>query len=292
MTKDTEAAKRIRALRKAAGMNKEKFAEALKVARSLVSLCESGGRAPSTDMYVRLGNFASVRKLFADARWFWERAGIPPGLLLPVAIQGLKELAAPIHTGEIVRIPPMKNVFEAHAVTSDAQAYIPFPASGLPNPTRTAYVRVPDDSMQPMFRRGDIVVIDESEIGVLGLVGSYVAAYRHTKSLYLQERDVKRLTDDEVIRYRELARYPYSRLGIFAGWLRKESRSDSAAFVVEAPAEHGLAREPVALELPPVHGFQQARLVELPDVAVLGRIVAWISSDQPNKASHREAKKK
>ena len=117
MTKDTEAASRIKAIRKASGMNKEKFADSLGVARSLVSLCESSKRTPSTDMYVRLGNFASTRKLYADARWLWEKAGIPTGLLLPVAVQGLKELSVPIHAGEIVRVPPMKKVFEDSSKT-------------------------------------------------------------------------------------------------------------------------------------------------------------------------------
>jgi len=229
-------------------------------------------------MYVRLGNFASTRKLYADARWLWEKAGIPTGLLLPVAVQGLKELSVPIHAGEIVRVPPMKKVFEDSSKTEASAAYIPFAAAALPNAMQTSYVALPDDFMLPMFKRGDILVIDESEIAVDRLVGAYVAAYRHTKPLYVQERDVKRFTDDELIRLRELARYPLTRLGMFAGWLRKEERPGSWAFVVECPSEHGFAREPVAFELPPGRGSHAPRLLELPDVAILGRVVAWISS--------------
>jgi len=284
-SKKSESSRRLAALRKAAEMNQGQFSKALGVAQSLVSACEGGIKTPSSDLAVRLGNLAAELKLYDAAIWFWRQAGVRVEAMVPVAKELLNKLDAPIIQGKLTSVPPSKLTVQA----SEEGRRLLFPTSLLPNPAAAGYVKVLGDSLLPMFKNGDALVIDESETRIWNLVGSYVAMFRHTRKLHVPDAIREKLRDAEVAQYPELARYP-DRMGLFAGWLRSKP-GQVTTLTLEAPSQLGsMASEQVAFEIAPISGGSVRRRIELPGFSVLGRVVAWV--DLRGKLLPRENGKK
>jgi transcriptional regulator with XRE-family HTH domain len=271
MSKDSNWPDSIKALRKAADMNQGAFAKALGVAQSLVSACEGGDKIPSSDLFVRLGNFASGIKLYKATVSFWRGAGVKVEGMVPVVKELLSELDAPITQGKLTGLPPSKSISQE----SEKGRRLPFADSLLPNPAAAAYIKVVGDFLLPMFKDGDALVIDESETRIWSLVGSYVAMFRHTKGLHVPDVIREKLSDAEVARYPQLARYP-DRTGLFVGWLRSQP-GETTTLMLETPSRlGGTNSELVAFEIAPISGGSVRRRIELPGFAVLGRVIALI----------------
>lgn len=268
----------MKALRKAAGLNQERFSKELGVARSLVARCEAGEKHPSNDMCIRLGKFASRKRDYRGALWFWERAGLNLGAILPVAVHSLKELRAPIRYGDIVRIPASRIPYGQE--TKRALRPFPVTSSIVTNPESTTYVRVTGDQLRPLFGPGDILIIDESRKDLWALEGEWVALYRHTRRLYLQDSEVKGLNDAEVTRH--LARYRFDRIGLMVGWLARRPRPEIVSLVLEAPDEKGgMTSELVAFEIEKSAAKRgRSRRVSMPEIGTLGHVISWVSADR------------
>ena len=272
MTLIFESSAKIKALRSATGMNQVAFAKALGVARSLIAACESGSgnRAPSTDLLVKLGNVAAENQRYTDAEWFWRKAGVT--LMIPTALELLKQIEAPTTRGLMTSL-------HANAITAQDQdkgRFLLFPSQLLPNPLASSYAIVADDALRPMFNKGDVLIVDESETNPWKMVGRYIATLRHTA----WERNVRalrqQLSDEEYARF--LPSRP-ERLGLFVGWLHPTSRDSDTVLEIEAPNSlGGISRQAIAFETKPIPGGSTTRKITSPEFAVLGRVIAWIDA--------------
>lgn len=120
--KGSKPSEMIRGLRKALWMKQDAFARALGIARSLVATCEADHRIPTTDMYLRLGNFAVDKKFYFDAIWFWEQAGLDSSRILAVAGHILRERGLHLSPEQLVYVPQME--FPGHEVDLETAARI------------------------------------------------------------------------------------------------------------------------------------------------------------------------
>src|SRR6266446_2736582 len=99
---------RVRELRKAAKLNQSDFAKRVGVPRSLISEWEGDKKAPTTEMYILLGNFAVRIGRREDAVWFWGKGKLKKNEVLSASSEELKKRRALPPAGEIVRVPPMR----------------------------------------------------------------------------------------------------------------------------------------------------------------------------------------
>ena len=271
--KKTEFPTRIKSVREAPPfMNKARFAQALGVTHPLVSQCEGGRKIPSTDLLVRLGNVAAQKELHAEAEWFWAKAGVDSGAMARTTLALLRKSEAPVTRGLMTMVPPSK------LVESEASKgrLVLFPTYLLPNPLASSFVLVPDDSLLPMFRRGDVIIVDESESNLWNMAGAHVVAFRRTSLAQhvLASRD--KLTDEEFARIFPLIP---QRPGLHAGWLRSVHREGSRVLTLESPgAIGGTVSETLAIELAPIQGGSIKRRIEVPTFNTVGRVVAWIDT--------------
>jgi DNA-binding XRE family transcriptional regulator len=67
-----EWASKVVALRKHLGLLQAEFGQLFAVRQSSVSRWENGGKEPSVENYIRMGNLADEN----NCLWFWERAGV------------------------------------------------------------------------------------------------------------------------------------------------------------------------------------------------------------------------
>jgi DNA-binding XRE family transcriptional regulator len=268
MGRNSESAIKIRALRDAIGVGQVAFAKTIGVARSLVAACEGGSRTPSTDFLVRLGNLAAENRHYIEAEWFWREAGVRR--MLPAAVHLLKQMESPISHGAITNVPPSKFARQER----DAGRWLPFPTHLLTTPLAAAYITVADDSLRPMFKRDDVLVLDESERDPWTMVGGYIAAYRHTSWNKHVRAMREMLTDQE---FSQLLSLRQDRLGLYAGWVRSNMREGSAVLTIEAPNSlGGVSSEVIAFDAAPLEGGSIRRRIEMPEFSILGRVVAWV----------------
>jgi DNA-binding XRE family transcriptional regulator len=291
MRDDAGFPERIRALRNAVKMKQGQLSRALSVAQSLISACESGKKDASVDLCIRLATFAAQRDLLKDASWFLVRGGLDVRSVLRISEELLRELGAPITVGEIVRVPSAIPISKRRT-GARAPGHLSFPSAMVPNPLSTSYVRVADDFMQPLFKRGDVLLIDSSATDLWALSGSWVAMDRHTRTLYRHDSEVRGLDPGIVQQYAQIGRDARSRLGLFAGYLRERKELGVRSLIVERPSLFGaLAADVVAIEIPagPAQKRRPPRRIELPEIAPLGRVIAWISGPEklPDKPKRK-----
>lgn len=151
MKKNSEVVKRVKALRNSLGMNQLEFAQHGGFPQSRVSEWESG-KAPSADMYIRLGKLA----LYPDNLWFWEQAGIDRQGIADVAGKILGDRLAPLGEGQTIEIP----AFLDGNVASDARA-VAVLSERVPHPLSTFHIKVEGTAgLGTWLEAGDIIVFD------------------------------------------------------------------------------------------------------------------------------------
>jgi hypothetical protein len=241
------------------------FAKALGVAQSLVSACLAG-KEPSVAMYQKLGIFASENRLYSEAIWFWSRAGQPISAILPVAEHVLKQQRRVARPDEMALIQPLREAGE----TGDT---LSFTISLIRNPGSTRYVRARDDFQQ--LRRGDVLLIDESEINADALTGACVAIYRSpdqetfSEAYFKLRRGIAEgASAKDLETLVEYGQTPFEHMGVYAGWLRE--RED--AFFVDAPSRLGVLMSRMIAHRAANKIFVNG------DLKILGRVVAWIEN--------------
>jgi transcriptional regulator with XRE-family HTH domain len=245
-----ESGAKIAELRDAEKMSQAAFAKGLGVAQSLISAVEKGKAIPA-HLAVRLGNYAAEIKRYQDAVWFWQLAGVKASALVPATIELLRATESPITRGAVTMVPPTEN----------GGRYLAFPSEVLPNPLAVRYIVLPDDALLPLFKRGDVLIVDDSETKLRALIGSQIVIMRHTSSLLRKGAQLVR---------------GYERSGLYVGWLRSSGPSDSA----------------IMLDRPSVDGGIRSDVIEangqlLFELQVIGRVVSWI--DMQGKSLPREA---
>jgi hypothetical protein len=274
-------------------MNQDEFAKKIRIARSLVSACEGDGREPSTYMYVRMGNFAVSLKLYSLAAWFWEQAGVEAESMLSFAAQDRDRMAVPPTSGEIARVRPGRSDLQVDRAAK-SPTYMPLPADTVPNAPSTSYLLVEDDAMLPMFKRGDILVIDSSETDLWKLEGSWVAIRGNPSGPTAREK---------AIIEREKTKLPHLMGDIYADSLTFKTAAVIAGVLlreVETGANmlqlHRLSRnregvsdrfEILAFEDGPARSRRRSRF---PGLTVLGRIV-WVHLSEPERRLVAKPKK-
>lgn len=236
-----------------------KVAEKIDVAPSLVSLVAKGHRKPSTDLLLRLGNVAAEKELYEYAVWFWQKAGVRVQSVVPAALKLLKDLDAPIAQGEFTSVPPCTLI--DHPARHGRRLRVE--SALLPeNSLSCSYLAISDDSLLPMFKRGDLVIVDEWQRD-LWKMGSEHAALVHVGALAREgERGIKR------VRVK----------GLRVGWLREIA----GGMALDAPnPEGGINREIVA-----VAGADN------PEFSVIGRVIGWIDMRGKTLAAPGKGKRK
>lgn len=150
MRKDTEAAKRIRALR--GRFTQAEFAKALHVAQPMVSAWEAGRELPaSADLWLKFGEYAG----WPDCFWFWQRAGLVPNTLLAAAQKALNEQIKDGTSGldgQMVLVPRVRKTAQGLEVIGEP---LLMPAERIPNPLST----------QCFVLEGIEAVVDTTEAG-------------------------------------------------------------------------------------------------------------------------------
>lgn len=183
-------AKRISDLRLKLGMNQQAFAAALSTAQGNVSKWESGDHKPTPDMLTRIAALApDVDKFF-----FLEEAGIPSSFFMGEMdksapremVKAAEAVVARVTTPEgerkidIVMVPVLADAAAAGNPRTinerDVEQIIPMLASWLPRGGNVYGIHVSGDSMIPVLREGDIVLIDVARRDPRKLVDKMVAA--------------------------------------------------------------------------------------------------------------------
>jgi transcriptional regulator with XRE-family HTH domain len=262
---------RIRRVREAAGIKTQSdFGKALRVGRSLISELEAGRKPPSQDMYLRLGAFAAENGLHSDAIAFVEKAGFPSKWMV-AAVKGALRERRPSKQDDVCLVPATRKI-----PNQREEHRLPFPLSMLSNPLSTTYVRLTDDFNQPLFKSGDLLLIDEADIDLSKLQGSCVALYRPPS-----EREYVRLTDrpEKLPQFRRLD-------GAFAAWLLRQFDSPES----DSIEEEGIA----SFVIPNRIGHPLQHRVDLRggDIVVLGRVIAWIPKRKESREKRLRRKEK
>jgi transcriptional regulator with XRE-family HTH domain len=287
---------KIKALRSAMGMSQKEFAEALGVGQPVVSAWEQGHYKPSAEKYATLGNLAR----FPDSMWFYERTGVDRESLL----KATDELRAPAARGEVVHIHPIKRLEQGRGATEP----LAFPASMIPSPAATSYLRVTDGFLRPTFNEGDILIVDESEMDLRRLEGAFIAVYRpefrdaagRRRFESFKASVIKEHGEKELEKAIEAGKNPFERVGLFGGWLRtvlhapegpaEGTRPVYVEFVIDAPSKQGaLVSRVIANSHLTSQGLYSEPRPNL-DLLILGRVLAWISD--PKRKQRPEQKRK
>jgi transcriptional regulator with XRE-family HTH domain len=302
-------------LRNALDVDKGQFAELLNVSRTAIQYWENDRTQPSAEAYVRLAKLAQ-EKSPSLAVWFWGRAGLDESALRVLAPEleksfgqyekRLKELM-PLDLNasaefEFVRLPLLEGNFargdhdsvtsQIHSrIRSGADTYVPFLSTAVPRPQASVCLRAPDDYMRPIFREGDVVAVDISSGGIVAPVGSFklwkefhgqnfpvlVAAYY---------RPQKRGAKYNVRAGLHVRGMWISGVGHAADWTNIHLGTEVGDEIARMPAELRRLRG----DLPKSEIWPWTELEEKesqtviitrdPQWSILGRVVAWIGSDQ------------
>jgi transcriptional regulator with XRE-family HTH domain len=172
-------------LRGKLGLNKEEFADELGFSRIAVLHWENGRSKPPAEVYIHLAKLAQQVELPQLAIWFWQQAGVHLSdlrKLIPQIDKSLREYAVPADSAALAPVRPNPK-FAMRLVTAKpwarAQEQVLWvPAWMVTNPLATSWVAIPDDEMEPMFKQGDCLVLDESEMDPWKLEGSLVAVHK------------------------------------------------------------------------------------------------------------------
>lgn len=281
---------RIKALRAATGLTQYEFAEVLGFDRSMLAGYESTEhpKRPSSSFFISLGNLAAENRRYEDAIWFWEQGGIRGQNMIPAVLDIVKELDAPLVQGSLTTVPANKCL----QLPDDKERRVPFPTALLPNPLAVSFVAVNDDALEPLYKRGDVLIVDESNADIWKMIGSRVVAYRAASWSESVRKSREKLTDAEFEKYLPDRS---GRIGLYAGWLRSTSRGAESIVVIESPNILGsISSTPIAFELSAIHGSSIKRKIDVPEFIVLGTIVASITPPRvsPTNVEQSERGKK
>ena len=263
-------------------LSQDEFADKAGIPRSRVSEGE-GGKSLAPQIYFLIGNFAAETDRHSEAIFFWELAGLKQHLLESVVLKTLKGRTLKAKPSDLIRVPLHKAAARERE-QKGASPQLLFPASLIHRFATPSYVRIGYDFQQ--FRRGDLLLIDESEITLSKLEGSYIAYMRRDDFLIGREDDQrwrekvqKEASKEELEEALERATMPFEHVGIFAGWLRRGDRGLEHSFFVDAPSR--LLRSILSRQ---IGGDTPAGDVVInSDLTILGRVLAWVSSPGPAK---------
>jgi len=264
---------RLKQLRPKLAPKQAELAKVLEVDQSLISAWEGGKDKPSPQMWLKLGNLAARKGLSTDALWCFEKAGAERDALPLVTREILRERVASGEQEEIRFIKPTSKIDQDAATSPPVQ--LQFPASMIPNPQETRYVRVSDRFLAPLFEPGDTLVIDESETDISKLEGACVAIYDPGNPI---EVDVTVAGGNKGVR--QTASYSYGHKGVFAAWLlRDEKEEEKGELTVSTPSRLGtLFRDHLGIT---------GNLLE-EGAIILGRVLAWIPGARDSRTEEGE----
>jgi hypothetical protein len=275
ITRDDKGPEQMKALRTVLNLSQKGLAEKIKFSRVLVIACENGDRKLSTDMNVRLGNLAFENEYHEVARYFWGQAGVNLGAINTVV---LKSIGKQTPAGALWKIPHTTKVRPHDGDDSPLM----FPISRLPNPKAATYVRLDDNWYAPLFRSGDVMVVDESETDVVKLKGECVVCYRSPESAKTHHHvfDAGIFPAGEKVFSRtkkegtHVEGMQISRSGVFAAWLLTDLRESMRKKEVINPLVPsrlgGLLTEEIYIAPPDV------RAPHAKDFVIVGRVLAWL----------------
>lgn len=183
-------AERLRALLKKLGMTQAEFASALQVGQGNVSKWLTAHNRPSPDVMARIASLApDVEKFF-----FLEKAGVPKEYFLgtieaKLPSQVIAAVDAVVNDAffgmvqgktEAMMVPILSDAVAAGSPLavneSDITEFIPLPTAWLPPKGHVFLLRVDGDSMAPIVRDGDLVMVDVTKRDPKDLVEAMVAA--------------------------------------------------------------------------------------------------------------------
>jgi transcriptional regulator with XRE-family HTH domain len=132
MGKETEAGRRIRALR--GHLTQAEFAKCFGVTQSMISAWEAGRDVPSAEIWIKLGELSG----YPDCYWFWQQAGLDQQKLLAATEQMLRDQIrdadSPLLEGQIVLVP---RVHKTPQGLEPAGLPLAMPVEAIPNPLST-----------------------------------------------------------------------------------------------------------------------------------------------------------
>jgi transcriptional regulator with XRE-family HTH domain len=271
-----------------------RLARRLAIRQPVISAWEQGKAEPSPKMCLK---FARLPLDKADIKWLLLKAGVDSVSLESAADRLLQERHMPVGADNI-KVRPLPKI-------EMDKADLALPAWMVPRPLATYYVRVRDDFMRPLYRSGDIFVVDTSERDLFKLEeGSPIAVYRSPEFAEEQERrreEVEKLnTHEDMERRREHGAHPFRHIGVFVGWLRREFEpGHHTLYLLDAPRPGQPAivvTELVRTKVEPEFIEDVTKRYGRPfggvlgeQMEVLGRVIAWIAVDQktarPEKGS-------
>jgi hypothetical protein len=217
MPRLSEVAIRIKKLR---GVRSQaEFASEVGLPQSRLSEYQRGVNPPAKAL-IRFAHFAFKQGLYGDAIWFLEKAGIDTDLLLEIGLIPDKNAAV---DAALVPVLPHPRIHPEGKRAGSASHARPFPAWMIPKRGVTFYVEATDDFVVP-FNRGDLILVDSSEVNQAELLGSYVVAFRpnhfsNAERLKLQTGFVGSMSPEEIKRRRDRSQFPFLRTGLFIGRL-------------------------------------------------------------------------
>jgi len=157
MKKKSQIGERIKSLR--AGMSQAKFAELLGVQQATVSAWEVEENVPSPEAWLGLAKLAPD----PDKLWFWQQAGVDLEEMLSLSEKILKERGAAPESGEVIRRPRLRVTPEGK---EESGPLVVLPAEFMPTSGSTKCFILDKTSASFVFARGDIVVVDASDVKV------------------------------------------------------------------------------------------------------------------------------
>lgn len=273
---------RFRKIRKSLGLGQGGLAEKLGVDQSLISAWERGGRRgrrPSSGLLLKFAAFPTLDH--DDRLWLIGKAGMDPDTIEFSAAGFLKQSSEPTKPGETVPIKPMRKL-------EGEGPDLRFPKRVVPNWVTTKYITLRDNFMQPIHKSGDILLIDESQNDPWKLdEGACLATYlspAYAEQQHWDERR-KRIEEthpkEEVKERRQTMSFPYERIGLSVGWLRKQIETDAEGkyglFFLEAPWL------PVHIMLPVRQPHHDPGIEIVSARTILGRVIAWVAGPESAK---------
>lgn len=258
-------------------MTQVAFAKALGAARSMLAACESAEhpRKPSASLLLSLGNVAAVNERYADAVWFWGKAGVAIEGVIPAALNMLEEtkLGAPV----------------------GKTTYIPY---GLFTPGESEKPRILWDSRllqnsyyaKYLFTGRYLLVVDSQETDLWKLVGSDVAVLRSPVDADRVETARRELADHGLSKYPILEHARSDSPALYQGRVKTSPIEDATLVTLESQTSIGLpASQILGVEIEAKRGTHGKVRIQVPYFIVVGRIVAWVDMRHNSLALEKEA---
>lgn len=192
----------------------------------VISTWESGANGPSTRLLLK---YSTLPVNLENAKWLLAKAGVAPQLMDRLADALNNQGRA--HLSETYQVRPFPGLQEGPSLTLSPWL--------VPAKRSIYYIRVSDDFMRPLYRVGDIFIVDSSEADPLKLnEGDAFAIFRPARPPKTQqsyERSVKESNGPgEIERRRDMGESPYEHTGLFVGYIRKWNVAGRAFACIES----------------------------------------------------------